>query len=134
VRACMKSPDERNWMRRERRTLADEIEDLAHSPSGGRGKQWFAGIVMAAVPVIYGIHSIQCGYATLPGSRGVSEKLTGEAGVWLAVASIALGAFLHFHFFWGLSERLWRFSEGLKVVAMLALLTAFCRALYLAFI
>jgi hypothetical protein len=130
----MKSPDERNCTRRERRSFMDEVEDLAYAPSGGRGKQWFAGVVLAAVPVIYGIHSIERGYATLPGRGGVSEKLTGEAGMWLAVASIAFGAFLHFHFFWGLSERLWRFSEALKVVSMLVLLAAFCRALYLAFV
>ena len=65
----------------ERRTLVDDIEDLAHLPSGGRGKQWFAGVAMAVGPVIYGVHSIRRGFTTLPGSRGVSEKLTGEAGV-----------------------------------------------------
>jgi hypothetical protein len=130
----MKSPDERNGTRRERRTLLDEVEDLAYTPSGGRGKQWFAGVVLAVVPVIYGIHSIQRGYATLPGRRGVSETLTGEAGVWLAVAAIAFGAFLHFHYFWGLSEGLWRFSEALKVVSMLALLAAFGGALFLAIV
>ena len=129
----MKSWDGRNWTPRESRTLLDDIEDLAHAPSGGRKKQWFAGVVMAMVPVIYGIHSIRRGYTTLPGSRG-AEKLTGEAGVWLAVACIALGAFLHFHFFWGLSERLWRFSERLKVVTLLTLLGAFGRALYLAIV
>jgi hypothetical protein len=130
----MKSPRERIWVRKERRSLLDDVEDLAYTPSGGRGKQWLAGAVLAAVPVIYGIHSIQRGYATLWGSRGTTAKLTGEAGVWMAVAYIALGAFLHFHFFWGLSERLWRFSQALKTISMLVLLTAFCRALWLGFI
>lgn len=41
---------------------SDGFDDLAYGPSGGRGKQWVAGVVVGALPVIYGIHSIQRGW------------------------------------------------------------------------
>jgi hypothetical protein len=111
-----------------------EMGDLAHGPAGGRGKQWFAGMVLAALPVIYGVYSIQRGYTTMFGSRGASAKISGSAGLYLAVAYIAIGAFFHFHYFWGLSERLWRFSQALKVISLLVFLPAFAGGMYLAFV
>ena len=41
--------------RKDRQTDLDTIEDLAYGPSGGRTKQWLAGVVLAAVPIVYGI-------------------------------------------------------------------------------
>lgn len=57
--------------------------------------------------------------------------LTGEAGVCLAIAFIAIGGFLHFHYFWGLSDRLWRFSKPLKVGSLLVAFPTFVYALWL---
>ena len=59
-----------------------------------------------------------------------ASKLTSEAGFWLAVAYIAAGAFLHFHYFWGLSERLWRFSQIAKILSLLVFLLSLFYALY----
>ena len=111
------------------RTYLDDAEDLATAPSGGRTKRWLAGVVLAAVPIIYGCICIQRGHTTLFG-RGASSNLTGDAGFWLAVAYIAVGAFLHFHYFWGLSERLWRFSQFAKLLSVLVFLPSFLYALY----
>ena len=115
--------------RKDRQTHLDTIEDLAHGPSGGRTKQWLAGVVLAAVPMVYGIVCIQSGNTTFFGSRA-SAKLTSEAGFWLAVAYVAAGAFLHFHYFWGLSERLWRFSQITKILSLLVFLPSLFYALY----
>ena len=76
--------------------------------------KWLAGVILAAVPIIYGIICIHRGHATLLGRRAASLDVSGKAGFWLAVSYIALGSFLHFHYFWGLSERLWRFSQAGK--------------------
>ena len=43
--------------------------------------QWFAGMAMAALPVIYGVYSIQRAYTTMFGSRGASERISGDAGL-----------------------------------------------------
>lgn len=130
----MKSSEDSIWTRKTHRTVFDDAENLAYGPSGGRIKQWLAGVVLASLPIVYGIHCIQRGYTTLFGDRGINQKLTGETGVWLAVAYIAIGAFVHFHYFWGLSDRLWRFSQALKVIFLLVFLPSFFYALYLAFV
>ena len=59
--------------------------------------------------------------------------MKGDAGFWLAASYIAIGAFMHFHYFWGLSERLWRFSQFAKVSALLVFLPCFLYALYRGF-
>ena len=63
--SLVKTPEKSIWMRDVRGDAPYDIEDLAHGPSGGRGKQWLAGVVMAALPVIYGVYSIQRGYTTM---------------------------------------------------------------------
>lgn len=109
-------------------------EDLAYGPSGGRSKQWIAGVLLASLPMVYGILCLQRGHTALFGSRGTDQTLVGSAGISLAIAYISAGAFLHFHYFWGLSDRLWRFSQALKVASLLVFLPSFFYALYLAFL
>ena len=121
------------WFNKEHRTYLDDAEDLAYGPSGGRVKQWLAGVVMASLPIVYGGICLHRGHTVLPGGRGGSLELKGDAGFWLAVSYIAIGAFVYFHYFWGLSDRLWRFSQFMKVCALLVFLAGFLRALYGAF-
>ena len=130
----MNRSEDNVWTRKTHRTVFDDAEDLAYGPSGGRAKQWIAGVILALLPIIYGIHCIQQGHTTLFGSGDIDEKLSGVAGTSLAVAYIAVGAFIHFHYFWGLSERLYRFSQPLKVISLLVFLPAFFYALYRAFV
>jgi hypothetical protein len=85
----------KTWTRKDRRVSADTAERLVHEPSGGRVKQWLAGVFLAAVPIVYGIVCIQRGHTTLFGRprRGGNIDLIGEAGFWLAVAYIAIPSF-----------------------------------------
>lgn len=53
----------------------------AYEESGCVVMQWFAGMAMAALPVIYGVYSIQRAYTTMFGSRGASERISGDAGL-----------------------------------------------------
>ena len=87
-------------------------DDLVYRPSGGPAKQWLAGVLLASLPVIYGIVCIRRGHTTLFGSYGRTLDLAGGAGLSLAVSYIALGAFLHFHYFWGFSVRFWRLGQA----------------------
>ena len=96
--------------------------------------KWLAGVILAAVPITYGIICIYRGHATLFGRRAASLDVSGKAGFWLAVSYIAVGSFLHFHYFWGLSERLWRFSQAGKFTSVLVFLPSFLYALYLIFV
>ncbi len=128
----MKRMRESIWTR-PMRTYFDDAEDLGCAPSGGRVKQWLAGLVLAAVPIIYGIVCIRRGHTTLFG-RGTNSDLTGDAGFWLAVAYIAVGAFLHFHYFWGLSEHLSNFSQFAKAISLFVFLPSLLYAYYRIFV
>jgi hypothetical protein len=128
----MKDSEDSIWTRKTHRTFLDDADDLAYVPSGGPMKRWIAGFIIASLPIIYGIHCIQRGDATLFGSRGNTLKLVGDAGLSLAIAYISIGGFLHFHYFWRLSDRLWRFSQALKVLSLIVFLLSFLYALYLA--
>jgi hypothetical protein len=127
----MRNDDEDNiWTRKVHRTILDDAEDLADYPQGGRGKQWIAGGLLAAIPIIYGVICIVCGHATLFGNRGSTLDVQGAAGVSLAIAYIALGSFAHFHYFWGLSQRFWGVSFPGKVISALVFVPALVYALY----
>ena len=114
------------------RTVVCDAEDFAYHPSGGPVKQWTAGCVLAAVPVFYGLFCLNRGYTTVFG-KGGSTEATGEAGFWFAIAYIALGAFLHFHYFWGLSSRLWPYSQPLNVLSLMTLLPSLVYSLFIQF-
>lgn len=115
------------------RTNFDAAEVFASAPSGGRTKQWLVGLVLAAVPIVYGVVCIRRGHTTLFG-RGTNSDLTGDAAFWLALAYIAGGAFLHFRYFWGLSERLSNFSDLGEVISLLFFLLSLLYSFYRIFV
>lgn len=130
----MKSEDTSIWTRKTHRNYFDDAEDLAYEPTGGRIKQWLAGVLLAATPIVYGLVCIHRGHTTLFGRSTANLNLSGAAGFWLAISNIAFGFFLHFHYFWGLSERLWRFSRAAKLISALVFLPCFLYALYCIFV
>jgi hypothetical protein len=87
------------WTNREHRTGFDDAHDLAYTPSGGRIKMWLAGVGCALVPIIYGSKCLWTGSAKLFGQRANSLELTGPGATALAIAYLAVGFFIHFHFF-----------------------------------
>lgn len=110
----------------------DDIEHWSSGPSGGRLKQWLSGALIPLILVIYGLVCLQRGSTTILG-RGGSLELRDEPAFWMAVAYIAIGCFLHFHYFWGLSERLLRFSHPLKVLSLLVFVPSFFYSVCLQF-
>jgi hypothetical protein len=105
--------------------MLDDADSFAHAPSGGRLKQWLAGAVIPFFIVLYGIACLSSGETEIFGQRGGHTVARGSAATALAVSYIALGFFLHFHFFWGLSERLEPYSERLKIVSLIVFLGGF---------
>jgi len=116
---------------REYRTAFDDAEDLASTSSGGSIKMWIVGIGIALVPIIYGTYSLIIGHTYLPGRGSSGLDLTGTGAQSLAIAYISVGIFIHFHFFWGLHPRLYRFSQLLKIVPLLAFLGSFFYTIFL---
>lgn len=102
----------------------DETQDNAVAfqgaqPPSGWKEMWIGGIGLALIPVAYGIYCLYTGHAYFPRHRGPVLDLQGWEAVLLAVAYIAIGAFLHFRFFWGRHPRLRSWSPRLKKAALL---------------
>lgn len=117
------------WTKKyQRRINAHHVETFADYPSGGPLMQWLSGGLIPLAILIYGINCLDRGFTTMPG-RGGSAIFDGPEGVALAWSYIACGCFLHFHYFWGLHDKLYKFSEMLKTGALLAALPLFFYAL-----
>jgi hypothetical protein len=114
------------WTRNPYETDAKVAESLSHSPSGGRFKMWLLGVGLALVPVKYGVGCLQSGHATLFGNHVSRLDLTDSSAVAMSIAYIAIGVFIHAHWFWGLNPKLEPYSPILKVVAVLMLLGGLC--------
>ena len=83
---------------------------------------WVLGIGLAMIPVGYGLYCLNIGHARIIGSRGSYLDLSGSAAQAMAIAYIAVGLFIHAHWFWGLRVRLEPWSPILKIVSVLAFL------------
>lgn len=118
------------WTNKDHRTAFDDANDLAYAPSGGPVKAWVLGVGFALLPVGYGVKCLIEGHARFFGNRGSYLDLHGSAAVALAIAYIAVGVFIHAHWFWGLHARLEPFSYVLKSVAVLTFLGGFGFAVY----
>ena len=117
------------WNNDDHQTSLDDLDDLAHAPSGSPWMKWLLGWVAPVAIVAYSLVSMNRGSITLPGEHA-SMTVTGDNASILAAAYIALAAFLHFHFFWSLHPRLWRYAQALKVVALLTFLPCLFIVLY----
>ncbi len=92
-----------------------DAESLSEAPDVGPVKRWIYGVLLAALPVAFGIWCIVQGRTPLCSRYGVTY-LTGQAGVALAAAYIAVGVFCHVHFFWAAHPKLWRAARAAKVL------------------
>ena len=95
------------------------------------------GLGLALVPIIYGVVCIRRGSTLLYLAEHSVDQDTieflGSEGFWLAVAYIALGVAVHFHFFWGYDDRLWRYADYGENLATVVCVGSFFYALYLYF-
>ena len=88
-------------------------------------KQWMLGGLLPAALLLYVSSALLTGETLLPlgGRRGVfsarrAEEFTGMAGVFLALTYLAGAAWLHFHWAWGYSQKLWPRVAGCKKAAL----------------
>lgn len=92
------------WTRPVTRDAYDGIDSLSSSASGGVWKRLLVGIGLALAVVAYAIYSIEVGRIYIPGGRH-GGYLTGGLVPYAAVSYFGIGAFVHFHYFWGLLTR-----------------------------
>ena len=89
-------------------------------PEGGKLQMWVVGVVTAAFPVVYGLICVVSQRAILFG-RGGFWTATDSAAVGAGIAYFGLGAYLHFHWFWGLHRNLLPFSGFGRTVSLAAI-------------
>lgn len=112
------------WTNKTHRTIFDDAEDLGTTPPGGPLKMWLVGVGVALVPIVYGITGLVTGTIMMP-ARYRNLPVHGTTAMALSIAYISVGVFIHFHWFWGINERLWRWSLAGKIVAVLVFLGSF---------
>ncbi len=69
-------------------------------------------------------------YAWLPGQSSFGIDTYGSTGVALAIAYIAVGAFIQFHYCWGLHAKLHVVRRFMKLLAVLTFLGCLGYAAY----
>jgi hypothetical protein len=109
------------WTNKDDRPDFADAEDLAYPPSGGVLTMWLAGVGLALIPAGYGIHCLHTHHAFLPGDRQ-NLDVTGSTATALALAYIAIGIFMHAHWFWGLRPKFLLVSQLLKILSILLFL------------
>lgn len=114
---------------KEHHTAFDDAEDWNSPPSGGRVKMWLLGIGLALIPLGYGVRCLFTGHACFFGHRA-NLDLVGPAAIALAIAYIAIGVFIHAHYFWGLHPKLQPYSNILKALAALVFIGSFFYTLF----
>jgi hypothetical protein len=117
------------WTNKERRTEFNDADTFANGPGGDKLKQWLVGAVIPFFIVFYGISCLSWDETVISSHDG-SAVAYGTAASGLVIAFIALGLFLHFHFFWRLSERLEPYAERLKSVSLIVFLGGFLFAIF----
>jgi len=96
--------------------LAEALSDDASDDPYSR---WGAGVIGAALPVITGAIAIALQHAYFLGGRPVRVvQYHGRDAIALGVACIAVGLFMHAHYFWTAS-RFYFVSEILKPSSLL---------------
>jgi hypothetical protein len=74
-------------------------DDFEDQPTQSWFHQWILGATLPACFLSYGIRTVLAGHATY-GSRATID-LRGVDAIAYGISMIAIGVFLHSHYFWG---------------------------------
>lgn len=100
-------------------------EGLSDSASGSTFSRIGGGVAVPIVLAHYGLKACFTQAATFPGHRAQSLALSGTPAITFGVALLGIALFLHVHFVWTTSARLFRWAELGKIVSLLVFLAFF---------
>jgi ABC-type enterochelin transport system permease subunit len=106
--------------------------DSSPAPAQGLVLQWLGGILIPVGLLIYGYVCVHTSHISIFGSAGM-DVVNHTAAFWMAIACMALAAFLHFQFHWTTKTRLRAFSHTFKIAALVVFVPSFCYSLYRTF-
>lgn len=105
-----------------RRGYGAAADGLASDASDDPYSRWGGGVVTAILPVICGAMVIFSQHAYFLGGRPIKiVDYHGKEAIALGVACIAVGLFMHAHYFWSASQRYYFVSEILKPLSLLTI-------------
>ncbi len=99
------------------RTPENAVAFEGVEPPSAWKEMWIGGIGVALIPMGYGVYCLYTRHAYFPGSRILDVR--GWEAVVIGITYLALGAILHFQYFWGRHPGLYSRSSRLKQVAFL---------------
>jgi len=99
--------------------------DFFDPPSGGFWQKWFGGTVVPILAFTYGVDCIATQDTWWGAWRGGYVHVQGLNACLAGIELLALGLFAHFHYFWGLVDRLEPYSVAGKVASLLVFLASF---------
>jgi hypothetical protein len=115
------------WARKDR-TFGES--GLFSEGSGRSGiAVWRDGVALALIPALLGLYPLITGHLAMR-TRGGNLVLDGAPARALGLAAIALGACIHFHFFWSAHDDLSPYSQPAQIVAALLFFGAWCWIAY----
>jgi len=81
------------------------LDDLDNAPQGDQTTQWLGGILAPLPFAMYGMMCIINRVGAVPGRRHDRTLLLGTDAIILGIACLSCAAVLHFHYYWGLSDK-----------------------------
>ncbi len=104
-----------------KRPIGKEYADLSDAWSGdppqSRWAKWFGGVFWPLLPLWGAIVYWITQHGFIPGRRGSRFELDGLQAVILGFLLLAIASFFHFHYFWGNSQKLWRYMDLGKIAS-----------------
>lgn len=95
------------------------------SASGSPTSKLWGGIVAPVILFLVGLYDIITKKTFTFGLRFPRPKLEGTEAVYWGVAMLFIAAFIHFHYYWTVSEKLWKHSGLLKTIAFIGAVISF---------
>ena len=101
--------------------LPPTLDGLENDAPADPYSRWCGGVITAAIPVVIGVLAAVGQRAYFLSRSGGIAGYGGKGAIALGVACIAIGLFLHGHYFWAGSSRYFLVSQILKPIALLLL-------------
>ena len=98
-------------------------DDWEDAPASGAFPTWIAGVAMPLLSIGYGVGCFITRHGVLPG-RGMGMHVYGPKAVALGIASIGVGLLLHFHHFWGNTDRLAAWTALGKIASLIGIIAS----------
>jgi hypothetical protein len=105
------------WNRRVGDKFVEMSTALSGDPPQSGWAKWAGGAVLPLLPLWGAMTCWVTQKGFFPGYKGSHFDLTGMQAIILGFLLFGIASFIHFHYFWGNSRKLWPFMEFGKIIS-----------------